>query len=179
MPTIPQELVLTERLRQRVSERLGREARGLRAVAVADSVDDPMVIRVASIVDGKPFPTLYWLIDPALKLRIDREEASGAIARIQERVDASRALRESMAADHRAHIELRDSFLDETERRLVEAHGFQSALAARGIGGIADFTRVRCLHTWYAAHLVVANTIGRLLDERWCASEASQVASSG
>ena len=40
-------------------------------------------------------------------------------------------------------------------------------LQARGVGGIADFTRIRCLHTWYAAHLVVPNTIGRLLDEHW------------
>ncbi|MEM6606771.1 MAG: hypothetical protein AAF671_13485 [Pseudomonadota bacterium] len=30
------------------------------------------------------------------------------------------------------------------------------------------------MHTWYAAHLVEANTIGRLIDERW-GRDSSQV----
>jgi len=39
-----------------------------------------------------------------------------------------------------------------------------AALEERGIGGIAESTRIRCLHTWYAAHLVEPNTIGALID---------------
>ena len=41
----------------------------------------------------------------------------------------------------------------------------QAALDERGIGGISEPTRIRCLHTWYAAHLVTPNTIGQLVDE--------------
>jgi hypothetical protein len=150
-----------------VRERLGRAPRGLRAVAVSDGAGRPVVIRVASLVDGKPFPTLFWLIDPALNLRIDREEAGGTIAVFQRRVDADEALREDMAADHRAHIALRDDYLSDDERVALERNGLLPALTQRGIGGIADPTRIRCLHTWYAAHLVVPNTVGRLLDDRW------------
>jgi hypothetical protein len=150
-----------------IAERLGREPRGLRAVAVADTAGRPMVIRVASVVDGKPFPTLFWLIDPALCLRIDRAEAGGTIAALQACVDADVQLRAAMTADHRDHIALRDSYLSAAEREQLDAAGFAAALARRGIGGIADFARIRCLHTWYAAHLVVPNTIGRLLDQRW------------
>lgn len=156
-----------------VKERLGRAPRGLRAVAVSDGAGRPVVIRVASLVDGKPFPTLFWLIDPALNLRIDREEAGGTIAALQRRVDADETLREGMAADHRAHIALRDSYLTEEERRTLVRCGLQAALKRRGIGGIADPARIRCLHTWYAAHLVVPNTVGRLLDQRWSCSEDS------
>jgi hypothetical protein len=174
MHETPVEQSPTPELCQRISERLGREPRGLRAVAVTSSAGDPMVIRVASIVDGKPFPTLYWLIDPDLCLRIDREEAGGTIAELQQRIDASAALREAMAEDHRAHIELRERFLDERERQLLRERGFRAALDARGIGGIADFGRIRCLHTWYAAHLVIPNTVGRMLDERWTAAEPGQ-----
>lgn len=150
-----------------IAERLGRSPRGLRDVAVYDAHGDPMVIRVASLVEGKPFPTLFWLIDPALNLRIDREEAGGAIATMQAQIDEEPSLQESMAQDHRNHIALRERFLGAGERQLLQENGQWAALTERGIGGIADFQRIRCLHTWYAAHLVVPNTVGRLLDSRW------------
>jgi len=150
-----------------IRERLGREPRGLRAVVCRDATGQPAVIRVASVVDDKPFPTLFWLIDPALCLRIDREEAGGCIAALQCHIDGDAGLQEAMRRDHEAHIALRDGFLDPDERRQLVHTGRMTALVARGIGGIADFRRIRCLHTWYAAHLVVPNTVGRLLEERW------------
>jgi hypothetical protein len=156
---------------QLVEQRLGRAPRGLREVAVRDAEGAPMVIRVASVIDGKPFPTLFWLIDPELSLRIDREEAGGTIAALQLRVDSEPDLQRAMAEDHRRHIALRESHIDAAERANLIEHGRWSALAERGIGGIADFSRIRCLHTWYAAHLVEPNTIGRLLDARWAGAE--------
>ena len=89
------------------------------------------------------------------------------IARLQAQIDADPGLQGAMAADHRAHIALRDSYLDEGQRRRLEQLGFGEVFRAKGIGGIADFSRIRCLHTWYAAHLVVPNTVGRLLDQHW------------
>jgi hypothetical protein len=52
-------------------------------------------------------------------------------------------------------------------RRRLQELNFDTALASKGIGGIADFTRIRCLHTWYGAHLVVPNTVGGMLDDYW------------
>jgi hypothetical protein len=150
-----------------VAQRLGRRPRGLRAVAVADASGLPTVIRVASVVDGRPFPTLYWLIDPALNYRIDRAEAAGTIAQFQARVDADPALQSAMTEDHRRHIARRESYLTDDERVHLDVSGHWAAITERGIGGIADFTRIRCLHTWYAAHLVEANTVGGLLDAMW------------
>ena len=66
---------------------MGTEARGLRAIPVRNAGGEPMVIRVASLVDDKPFPTLFWLVDPALNYRIDQLEAGGAIAELQARID--------------------------------------------------------------------------------------------
>ena len=46
----------------------------------------------------------------------------------------------------------------------------QSALDERGIGGISEPTRIRCLHTWYAAHLVTPNidrAVSRRAPRRW------------
>ena len=158
---------VSEQLRSRVGQLLGRQPRGLRDVPVQHPDGEPIVIRVASLVDGKPFPTLFWLVDPAINYRIDQEEAGGLIKRLQQRVDDDPALQAEMVADHRGYIALRDRYLDDDERAFLAASGLAPALAERGIGGIADFGRIRCLHTWYAAHLVAANTIGRLLDEHW------------
>lgn len=150
-----------------VTELLGRKPRGLRAVAVARDDGLPQVIRVASLVDGKPFPTLYWLVDPELNYRIDQLEAGGLIKRLQQLVDSDPALQTAMRGDHLAHIHQREAYLSADERRQLQAGGFAAVMAERGIGGIADFSRIRCLHTWYAAHLVEPNTIGRLLDAHW------------
>ena len=149
----------------RVAALLGREPRGLRAIPVADERGEPLVIRVASVVDDKPFPTLYWLVGAELSLRIDRLEAAGWIARLQDRVDASTALQQAMSDDHARHREERSRFLSDAERQLLNEKGMQSALDERGIGGISEPTRIRCLHTWYAAHLVTPNIIGQLGDE--------------
>lgn len=146
---------------------LGREPRGLSAIAVRSNDDSPMVIQVASLVDGKPFPTLFWLIDKRINYAIDQVEATGLIAHFQQEVDADQSLQASMADDHRQYIQLRQQFISEDMNQDIERMGFSDALSTRGIGGIADFQRIRCLHTYYAAHLVSPNTVGRMLEAHW------------
>ena len=167
----PHDTPVTTDQRARVAALLGREPRGLRAIPVADALGEPLVIRVASVVDEKPFPTLYWLVGAELCLRIDRLEAAGWIARLQDRVDASKTLQQAMQDDHARHREERLRFLSDAERQLLSEKGMQAALDERGIGGISEPTRIRCLHTWYAAHLVSPNTIGQLVDELFAEGE--------
>jgi len=152
---------------EQVAALLGRHPRGLEDIAVRDAAGAPAVLRVASLVDGKPFPTLFWLVDPALCYRIDTLEAGGLIAQLQGRVDADAQLRAAMRRDHLDHIRLRERYMSDAVRARLHATGGAAALSRRGIGGIADFARIRCLHTWYAAHLVVPNTIGALLERHW------------
>lgn len=162
-------MAVEELQRQRVARLLGREPRGLEAIAVVDEQGEPRVIRVASLVNGKPFPTLFWLVDAALNYRIDQEEARGLIGDLQARVNHDPELQAAMHADHEAHIRLRDSYIDASLRTRLGQLGYLEVFAQRGIGGIGDFRHIRCLHTWYAAHLVVPNTVGRLLDQYWAA----------
>lgn len=164
---------VTPQVVAKVAALLGREPRGLREVIPGPS-GEPRVIRVASLVDDRPFPTLYWLVDPALNLRIDRAEAAGVIKALQVRVDADATLRAAMAADHADYIARRANFMGAAERARIATLGYERVLARKGIGGIGDFTRIRCLHTWYAAHLVVPNTVGRLLDAYWSPSQAPE-----
>ena len=151
--------------RERIATLLGREPRGLRAIAVADTDGEPIVIRVASVVEQKPFPTLYWLIGRNLSLHIDRLEAAGWIARLQAQVNQSEALQNAMRADHERHRIVRNGFLTPEEAQFLEQRGMRAAPDERGIGGITECDRIRCLHTWYAAHLVSPNAIGALVDD--------------
>jgi uncharacterized protein len=160
-------LSITPEVRARVAALLGREPRGLEAIAVAAPDGSPMVIRVASLVDDTPFPTLFWLVDAQLSYRIDQLEAGGLIGQFQRRIDNDPGLQQAMQEDHRAHIQLRDHYLSPVLRQRIQTLGFAGVLAGKGIGGIADSSRIRCLHTWYAAHLVVPNTVGRMLDHYW------------
>jgi len=160
-------LSLAPHLVNQVAVLLGRQPRGLEEIAVTGPAGEPVVIRVASLVDDKPFPTLFWLVDPALCYRIDQLEAAGLIKQLQQRIDATPDLQRRMRDDHLAHIALRDRYISGTARQRLQELGFGESLLHRGIGGIADYTRIRCLHTWYGAHLVVPNTVGGLLDEWW------------
>ncbi len=160
-------MTVSEEQREQVKTLLGRKPRGLEDVPVAGPQGQPRVIRVASLVNDKPFPTLFWLVDPDLNYRIDGEEAGGLIASLQDQINESAELKSAMVADHKRHIALRDSYIGEAQRQRIATLGFTAVFEHKGIGGIADFTRIRCLHTWYAAHLVTGNTVGRLLDEYW------------
>jgi hypothetical protein len=146
---------------------LGREPRGLVAIPVRSSSSEPVVIQVASLVDDKPFPTLYWLVDKRLSYAIDQLEASGKIAELQTQIDQSAELQERMVNDHQAHIALRQSLMSAEQKQAIQKLGFEKVYEKRGIGGIENFTRIRCLHTYYAAHLVVANTVGEQLEQYW------------
>ena len=152
-------------MREAVAALLGREPRGLAEVPVLDGGGRPSVIRVASLVDDRPFPTLFWLVDADLCYRIDQLEARGLIADLQAQIDASPTLQADMRQDHHSYIALRERLMPDEDRRRIAELGYADVFSRKGIGGIADFTRIRCLHTWYAAHLVEPNTVGTLLDE--------------
>lgn len=172
-------MTITPQVTARVAALLGREPRGLEEVAVQHPDGQPMVIRVASLVDDKPFPTMFWLLDPGLCYRIDRVEATGLIKQLQGRIDADPALLGSMREDHRAHIRLRDELMTPDVRQRLSELGYADVFISKGIGGIADFSRIRCLHTWYAAHLVVPNTVGKLLDQWWAENGDNSDAGAG
>jgi hypothetical protein len=160
-------MTITSAIVNQVAALLGRAPRGLEAIAVIGSAGEPVVIRVASLVEDKPFPTLFWLVDPALCYRIDQLEAGGLIKRFQQRVDLEPNLQRGMRDDHEAYIALRDSHMRPEIRQRLEVLGFGEVLLNKGVGGIGDFTRIRCLHTWYGAHLVEPNTVGTMLDDWW------------
>jgi hypothetical protein len=76
-----------------------------------------------------------------------------------------------MEQDHSRYKRDREGYLLAEEAQLLTNENMRQALDERGIGGIARPHRIRCLHTWYAAHLVTPNSIGRLVDQLLAESE--------
>ena len=149
----------------RIRQLLGREPRGMLGVYTSAETGSPAVVEVSCLVDQKPFPTLYWLIEPSICYRLDQLEASGVIAQLQAEVDGSDDMRRAMASDHAWYRAQRKRQTPEADLRQLIELGFASTLEEKGIGGISKLDRVRCLHTWYASHLVKPNVVGSWLDE--------------
>ncbi|WP_111412806.1 DUF501 domain-containing protein [Billgrantia lactosivorans] len=147
-----------------IAEQLGRAPRGIEAVAAVDGEGTPLVLRMAPIVDGKPFPTLYWLCSERLKIEISRIEASGVIKQLEARLREDVDFLEAYHASHRDYVEARWQHMSAAQRHDVERLGYTEVMRERGIGGIANWNQVRCLHTQYAHHLCGNNAIGQWLD---------------
>jgi uncharacterized protein len=120
-----------------VASLLGRPLLGRFAVAVRRPDGSPLVIEnEPHLRDGTPMPTLYWLVDPALRDAVSRLESRG-VHRYEELVDGEEL--------RRAHDEYA------RRRRAVTIHG-DLAQAEGGVGGTR--VGVKCLHAHLANYLV-------------------------
>lgn len=150
-----------------ITQQLGRAPRGIEAVAATDSKGTPLVLRMAPIVDGKPFPTLYWLCSDILKIEISRIEAVGVIKSLEQRLQEEPDFLEAYQQSHRDYVTTRWNLMTNAQRDEVAALGYTSLLTERGVGGISNWQQVRCLHTQYAHHLCGNNVIGQWMDKHY------------
>ncbi len=149
--------------RKVIASQIGRRPRGLLGVSVRCLYGYPQVIRVHPVVDGVPFPTLFWLTCPYLVKAVDRLEAEGWIGRLEQKLSEDEALRAGMARAHRRYVEARSALLSGDERWTIESRGLASGLLEKGIGGIADRRRLKCLHLHVAHSLADENPIGAIV----------------
>ena len=157
-----------------IALQIGRSPRGLTGVARRCSHGYPQVARVHPIVDGNPFPTLYWLTCPYLAGEMDRLEADGWVGRLEERLSHDRDLSARYEAAWEAYVEGRLALLSEEDLQYLRDRGMLASLTERGIGGIAEPRRVKCLHLQAAHALASANPVGSvvlgMLERRECCS---------
>jgi hypothetical protein len=64
---------------------------------------------------------------------------------------------------HCAYIEERMGLLSVEDRRFLDDSGMSTSLLDKGIGGIGDFRRIKCLHLHVAHALARENPIGKLV----------------
>ncbi len=112
----------------------------------------PSVIETHPVIDGEPFPTLYWLTCTRAISAIGSLEAAGVM----------RDLTAQLAEDPAFAAEFARAELDYVARR----DALFPLGSAGGIGG-GPSDRVKCLHAHYAHHLVCdCNPVGAWVTEQ-------------
>lgn len=119
---------------------LGRPVRDVLTIAARCVCGNPLVVKTAPrLGDGTPFPTLYYLTEPAATAAVSTLEASGFMATVQAELVSDL----EFAADYRAAH----------ESYLAERGKFGAVPEVEGIsaGGMPE--RVKCLHALVAHSL--------------------------
>ena len=166
------EKLYTEEDWLQVKSQLGRSPRGLYQVVKYHPLKKhPMVIKVIPWVAKAPFPTTYWLTCPILKKQLSHLEKDRAIKLIeQEHIAKNPELLQTLRGDHESYRDDRLQLFSKTVKNWNEIPlAQQQIIKETGIGGIADFDHVKCLHLQYAYHLasesIGGRTVGRLVDK--------------
>jgi exopolyphosphatase/guanosine-5'-triphosphate,3'-diphosphate pyrophosphatase len=136
-----------------VREQLGREPLTRFSVVARCAGGHPLVIRNFPVdLEGKPFPTHYWLTCPEAVKAVSRLEADGWIKRLDGQAAEDPELGEALERAHREYAAERGRWHEE-------------ARPWSGVGGTRK--GVKCLHAHYANHLAGAeDPIGRWVAER-------------
>lgn len=112
---------------------LGREPRGMVAIAARCVCGNPVVVTTAPrLDDGTPFPTLYYLTHPGAVAAVSTLEASGLMREMTERLAHDEALAAAYRAAHESYLAERAELGEVPE------------IAGISAGGMPD--RVKCLH---------------------------------
>lgn len=150
---------------EKIEQQLGRKPRGVKEIVCYNKEGWPRVIRVTPVVEGKPFPSHYWLSCQILKKEIDHLEADGWVKKIENEYMTQEEFKSKVLEDHKSYIADRMMYLEQDGLLEGLDEKYVENLKNRGVGGIQDLSRVRCLHMHYAHHLAHGNTIGKLLDD--------------
>lgn len=150
-----------------IQQQLGRMPEGMAGIAVQSKQEIPLVLQMRSLVNNKPFPTLYWLCSRDLYRAIARIETSGIIKQLEQQLQSDSSLRNQHLADQQRYINLRAASLSKQQKEQIESLGFSLLYKQYGIGGIRQWDRIRCLHMHYAYHLAQGSTIGAILDKEY------------
>lgn len=138
-----------------VAAQLGREPRGLRAVAHRCPCGLPDVVETAPrLPGGAPFPTLFYLTCPKAASAIGTLEAGGLMREMTERLTCDPELADAYEAAHQDYLDRRDA--------AAHAAGVEPLPAGtQSCGGMP--ARVKCLHALVAHELAApgANPFGR------------------
>lgn len=150
-----------------IERQLGRKPRGIKDLAYLTERGVPVVLQMRSLVDDKPFPTLYWLCSRDLYQMIAEIETAGGVKRIEQLLADDDTLRQRYFQQQQAYVERRWQAMTAEDRQRIEELGFSTLFAKYGIGGIAQWDKVRCLHMQYAHHLVGDNLVGEWMDREY------------
>ena len=106
----------------------------------------------------EPFPTIYWLTHPLLKIWVSRLEVEGFVAKCEQRLKSDDSFIQSMRKAHESYGRERVDLLRQEYGNPNEDPPFLKALdESRGVAGMSNFAAIKCLHTHTAHYLSGCN----------------------
>lgn len=145
-----------------VTRQLGRPARDILEIAARCVCGRPLVVKTnPRLSDGTPFPTLFYLTQPAVTAAVSTLEATGLMAQLQQQLEDDESLKSHYEAAHKSYLEEREAILS-----VPEIENFSA-------GGMPE--RVKCLHALVAHSLAKGpgvNPVGDIALERLTWSQA-------
>ena len=116
-----------------VTRQLGRPARDILAIAARCVCTRPLVVKTKPrLENGTPFPTLYYLTQPAATAAVSTLEASGYMVELQDLLKLDEEVSARYLAAHQQYL---------AEREAIEVVEEITDFSAGGMP-----TRVKCLH---------------------------------
>lgn len=151
-----------------IEETLGRVPRGILAVSSRSPDGLPVALKMKCVVDKAPFPTHFWLCHALLIEKINFLESQRLVKPMEEMIEKDQTLANEFLADQRRYQQIRNACLTEDDiAHLSSIKILDQFKDKRGIGGIENFSKIRCLHM-QMAHLVSdANVIGQWLQDKF------------
>lgn len=126
--------------RQQLVLQLQRPARDVLAIAARCVCGRPVVVATnPRLADGTPFPTFFYLTEPAGTAAASRLEASGWMRLAEQQLAEFDELREKYLAAHNSYLNQRDAIAVVPQLSGISAGGMPS--------------RVKCLHALVAHSL--------------------------
>ena len=136
---------------ERVSEQLGRPARDIVGISARCTCGNPIVVMTSPrLEDGTPFPTLYYLTQPAATQAASRLEAEGKMVEYQQRLAEDDEAQQAYRLAHESFLRTRAEW------------GVVPEIEGISAGGMP--TRVKCLHSLMAHSLSVGPGINPVGD---------------
>ena len=100
----------------------------------------------------EPFPTMYWITCPKLRILISQLEENGIVLTMEQRLASNPEALQRMEEAHVAYSRDRWLLLTESDRIEVTTRGWDKSLNRSGIAGILRYPQtIKCLHC-HAAH---------------------------
>ncbi len=136
-----------------IKEQLGRDPRGAVEVVVVSKSKKPIVIKTNPLIDNEVFPTLYYLVNKPLIEKISSLESQSYLTKLQEKVENNDDFKEELLTAQNNYMDERNSLV--ANKKLSKS---QKTALETGIGGVKDFSRIKCLHCHLAYYLATNNS---------------------
>ena len=153
------------------------------ATNVSSSTVEQKEHRSAEVLE--PFPTLYWLTHPLLKIWVSKLEVTGWGVELEKRLEQDTTALARMKRAHLTYGRTRMELLTPKDQMEIQARQWNAALEeARGVAGIRNHAAVKCLHAHLAHYLSSDagsqdNIVGAWVVDAICEMEARKGLSDG